>query len=56
MILVNGSNHLNPADMGLSYDELFNLSQKYRLHIFNGNVKVKSIGLFYNTNRIQEFF
>lgn len=39
-ILVNGSNNLTPSSMGLSFDELCNLKEKYRLHLLNGNIKV----------------
>lgn len=39
IILVNGNNNLTPSSMGLSFDELSNLKEKYRLHLLNGNIK-----------------
>lgn len=50
MILINCCNHLGEAKLGLSYHELSNLSQKYRLQMIHGNIEVSKVCTFEDVN------
>lgn len=46
-LLVNPKNKVKRKDMGVSYENIHVLKNKYRLHILHGNIEVCNGYLFY---------